>query len=299
MPKAKPKKKKKRPCRERSPESEETDFRTFNLQRIAPEAHRLQNQEFELLMDTARHVHRTMNQQEIKKMLRRPTWALRKWRRENLKHGHFTWREEFSLLQVMRGNDAGALHDDQGNCSATISESMSEDDESIANVCRQKPTEDEKKPAFPGFIGRAHWCEEAEKHVKLQGPSASDDLPQISGGPDRQNSDEEHMPFPASVASDKAVDREFPMSAYGFSRPLTMPLNMVDPKPIPSSVKLVLPAVSCTTDGISLPAPLSMPCSFRPDDNLTSCQDDNQPDDTQLKAKLDKMFSMSQTGFGS
>ena len=83
------------------------------------------------------------------------------------------------------------------------------------------------------------------------------------------------------------------------TRPLTMPLNMVDPKPIPSSVKLLLPAASCTTDGISLPVPLSMPCSFRQDDNLTSCQDDNQPDDTQLKAKLDKMFSMSQTGFGS
>ena len=66
------------------------------------------------------------------------------------------------------------------------------------------------------------------------------------------------MPFPACVASDKAVDWEFPLNAYGFSRPLTMTLNMVDPKPIPSSVKLLLPAVSCTTGGISLPAPLSM-----------------------------------------
>ena len=151
MAKAKPKKKKKRPCRERSPESEETDFRTFNLQRIAPEAHRLQNQEFEMLMDTARHVNRTMSQQEIKKIMGHPTWALRKWRRENLKHGHFTWREEFSLLQVMRGNDAGALHDDQGNCSDPISDFVSEDDEPIANVCCPKPTEDEK----PAFLSQA------------------------------------------------------------------------------------------------------------------------------------------------
>ena len=135
MAKAKPKKKR-RQRRERSPEDEEDDFRTFNLQRINPEAHRLQNAEFELLMDTARHLHRTMCQEEIKKFLKRPTWALRKWRTENLQHGHFTWREEFSLLQVLRGNG------DQGDSAVTDSES--EDDEPIARVCRQKAAEDEK-----------------------------------------------------------------------------------------------------------------------------------------------------------
>ena len=66
MAKAKPKKKR-RQRRERSPEDEEEDFRTFNLQRINPEAHRLQSAEFELMMDTARHLHKTMSQQEIKK----------------------------------------------------------------------------------------------------------------------------------------------------------------------------------------------------------------------------------------
>ena len=196
MAKAKPKKKR-RQRRERSPESEEDDFRTFNLQRINPEAHRLQSAEFELLMDilmdTARHVHKTMSQQEIKKLLRRPTWALRKWRRENLKHGHVTWREDFSLLQVMRGNDAQALHDDQGDCSVTVSES--EDDEPIARVCRQKPTEDKNMPDLPGFKDRHQWCEEAEKLLQAQ----------ASSGPDHQSSKVE---FPKDISCRLGVSNE-------------------------------------------------------------------------------------------
>ena len=231
-------------------------------------------------------------------MMRHPTWAIRKWRRENLKHGHFTWREEFSLIQVMRGNDAGVLHDDQGNCSDPISDFMSEDDEPIANVCCPKPTEDEK-PAFPfpGFSDRAHWCEEAEKHVQVQCPIAGDELcfvddpPQSSGDAVRQNPDEEHKPFPASVASDNAVDWEFPMNAYGFRRPLTMPLNMVDPQPIPSSAKLLLPAAPCTTGGISLPAPLSALRQLELESQeIMSCRDDYQPSNAQVKTKLDKMM---------
>ena len=106
------------------------------------------------------------------------------------------------MLQVMRGNDAEACMDDQGNCSVSVSES--EDDEPIANVCRQKPTEDKKKPEFPGFKDRAQWCEEAEKHLQSQWPRAFEVESQVSSGPVHQSSNEE---FP----NDKTVDWEFPM----------------------------------------------------------------------------------------
>ena len=123
-----------------------------------------------------------------------------------------------------------------------------------------------------------------------------DDPPQSSGETVRQNPDEEHKPFPASVASDNAVDWEFPLNAYGFRRPLTMPLNMVDPQPIPSSAKLLLPAAPCTTGGISLPAPLSALRQLELESQeMMSCRDDYQPSNAQVKTKLDKMMSMVQT----
>ena len=142
--KPKPKKKKKRGTNAplwqrgaRSPEDEEDDFRTFNLQRFNPEAHRLQNAEYELLLDTARHLYRTLSPEEIKKFLSRPTWALRKWSRENLQQGHFTWREELSLLEVMRGNDYQGEY-----INSEVTDSDSEDDEPIASVCRERPAGD-------------------------------------------------------------------------------------------------------------------------------------------------------------
>ena len=108
------------------------------------------------------------------------------------------------------------------------------------------------------------------------------------------------IPKEEAFTSAKIVDWEFPMNAYGFSRPLTMPLNMVDPVPIPSTVKLLLPAASNTTGGIPLPPQKTLPVGANAtDDNSTSCPDDNQLDNKQIRAKLDEMFSMSQTGFGS
>lgn len=118
---------------------------------------------------------------------------------------------------------------------------------------------------------------------------------QSSSDPVHQAPKEEEASTSAKVA-----DWEFPMNAYGFSRPLTMPLNMVDPVPIPSTVKLLLPAASNTTGGIPLPPQKTLPVGANAtDDNSTSCPDDNQLDNKQIRAKLDKMFSMSQTGFGS
>ena len=102
-----------------------------------PRHHRLQNVEYDLLLEMASHLYRSLPPEEIKMFRPRPTWALRKWRRENFQHGHFTWREELSLLEVMRGNDYQGEYID-----SEVTAPDSEDDEPIANVCRERPAGD-------------------------------------------------------------------------------------------------------------------------------------------------------------
>ena len=109
----------KRPRRERS-----VSPATFNLARVAPEAHAFQQQEFSELLASSKYLHRTLTTEQMKPFLRRPVQAIRAWRREHISYGHATWRQQLEAYNALMGivvSDDGDDDDDddEENCAAT------------------------------------------------------------------------------------------------------------------------------------------------------------------------------------
>jgi len=79
---------------------------TFNLQRIHPMAHRLQQLETEQLLTACRQIRGTASKEEMELYMRSPTTYVRRWARWHV--GHRTWREELQLYGAL-------VHDDDDN----------------------------------------------------------------------------------------------------------------------------------------------------------------------------------------